>query len=155
MGYICLLSKFKNSTFLVMLIYRGNKKTQILRAQTLILHLALYLIFITMSKTKHPANVEILTESEHFVHISALLIMSKTEAIFTACNPFRFASIRSSREKRQQLKTCSNNLIITSWIALFCDRNIPKLPKTKDKMANSQMLPLVFKTKTVTEMHYR
>ena len=30
---------------------------------------------ITMSKTKHPANMVLLTESEHFVHISALLIL--------------------------------------------------------------------------------
>ena len=35
--------------------------------------MALYLIFITMSKTKRPTNIVLLTESEHFVHISALL----------------------------------------------------------------------------------
>ena len=35
--------------------------------------MAVYLIFITMSKTKHTANMVLLTESEHFVPISALL----------------------------------------------------------------------------------
>ena len=30
---------------------------------------------ITTSKTKHPANMVLLTESEYFVHISALLIL--------------------------------------------------------------------------------
>ena len=49
------------------------RNTQILRAETSILDLLLYLIFITMSKAKHPTNVVLLTESEHFVHISALL----------------------------------------------------------------------------------
>ena len=44
-----------------------------LRAETLILHQTLYLIFITMSKTKHPANMVLLTESERFVHVPALL----------------------------------------------------------------------------------
>ena len=29
-----------------------------------------------MSKTKHPANIVLLTESEQFVHISALLIVN-------------------------------------------------------------------------------
>ena len=49
----------------------GNITHQILRAETLILDLALYITFITMSKTKHPANMVLLTESEHFaVHMS-------------------------------------------------------------------------------------
>ena len=50
-----------------------NKKNSNFETETLNLHLALYLIFITMSKTKHPENMVLLTESEHFVHISALL----------------------------------------------------------------------------------
>ena len=46
-----------------MLIYGGGgRKTQIVRAETLIVHLALYLIFITMSKTKHPGNMVLLTQ---------------------------------------------------------------------------------------------
>ena len=49
------------------------RKTQILRAETLILHVALYLVFITMSKTKHPVHMVLLKESEQFVHISNLL----------------------------------------------------------------------------------
>ena len=40
----------------------GGRKTQIMRAETLIVHLALYLIFITMSKTKHPGNMVLLTQ---------------------------------------------------------------------------------------------
>ena len=58
-------------------LLRIIRKTQILRAEILILHLALYiyLMFIAMSKTKHPANMASLAESEHFVHISALLFV--------------------------------------------------------------------------------
>ena len=41
--------------------------------KTSILQLALHLIFITMSETKRPTNIVLLTESEHFVHISPLL----------------------------------------------------------------------------------
>ena len=52
------------------------RKTQILRAETLILHLALYLTLIIMSKTKHPSNMVLLTGSEHFVYISARLLPS-------------------------------------------------------------------------------
>ena len=48
-------------------------KNSILQSKILILQLALYLIFITMSKAKHPANMVLLTESEQFVYISALL----------------------------------------------------------------------------------
>ena len=48
-------------------------KNFILRSKILILQLALYLISITMSKAKHPANVVLLTESEQVVHISALV----------------------------------------------------------------------------------
>ena len=44
-----------------------------LRSKTLILQLALYPISITTSKTKYPANMVLLTESEQLVHISALL----------------------------------------------------------------------------------
>ena len=52
-------------------------KNTILRPKILILQLALYLISITMSKAKHPANIVLLTASEHdfllnFVHICPL-----------------------------------------------------------------------------------
>ena len=42
-------------------------KTQ---SKILILQLAPYLISITMSKTKHPAKMVLLTDSEQFLHIS-------------------------------------------------------------------------------------
>ena len=48
-------------------------KNSILQSKISILQLALYLISITMLKTKHPANVVLLTENEQFVHVSALL----------------------------------------------------------------------------------
>ena len=38
-----------------------NMKNSILRSKILILQLALYLISITMSKAKHPANMALLT----------------------------------------------------------------------------------------------
>ena len=41
-------------------------KNSILRSKILILQLALRLIFITMSKTKRPANMVLLTASKQF-----------------------------------------------------------------------------------------
>ena len=52
---------------------REKIKNSILKAEALILELALFLIFVTMSTAKHPANMVPLTESKQFVHISALL----------------------------------------------------------------------------------
>ena len=50
-----------------------NIKNSILRWKILILQLALYLIAITMSKAKHPANMALLTATDHlllnFAHI--------------------------------------------------------------------------------------
>ena len=48
-------------------------KNSILRSKILILQVDLYLTSMTMSKTKHPANMVLLTENELFVRISALL----------------------------------------------------------------------------------
>ena len=53
--------------------YFIREKIKILKAETLILELALFLIFVTMSTAKHPANTVPLTESKQFVHISVLL----------------------------------------------------------------------------------
>ena len=60
------LCEFEISTFCWSLCFIGeNRKNSILRSKTLILQLALYLIFITVSEAKHPANI--LTASEHFI----------------------------------------------------------------------------------------
>ena len=48
-----------------------------MRSKISILQLALYVISITMSKTEHPANMVLLTESERFVQIFALLVDNK------------------------------------------------------------------------------
>ena len=70
-----------------------NMKNFILRSKISILQLALYLISITMSKAKHPANMVLLTASEHFLlkfNIAHICPISKIFSISSLTEGFRY-----------------------------------------------------------------
>ena len=83
-SYFCVTWIWNFIFLLALILYIGeNINKSILRWKISNLQLALYLIFTTMSKTKHPANMVLLTESEQFVHISDRLSIVFVGAVTT------------------------------------------------------------------------
>ena len=56
-----------------------------------------------MSKTKHPANKVVLTESEHFVHISALLYIQRRPKLYVWIKMNKIPLLTTNKECKTNL----------------------------------------------------